>query len=148
MSRLVERANKLDIPQLERIEDPVFRQAVDLLDAGDAGGLRVRLIHHPGLVNQRVTFPGGNYFRNPTLLEFVAENPVRHGSLPPNIVQVAKIILDAGAKTNPSSVNPTLELVSSGQVPRECGVQVRLMNLLCDYGADPQRRDWSSARVR
>jgi hypothetical protein len=33
-------------------------------------------------VHQHVVFEGGNYFRDPTLLEFVAENPVRHGTLP------------------------------------------------------------------
>ena len=46
-------------------------------------GLRAHLKQHPKLVHQRVVFEGGNYFRNPTLLEFVAENPVRHGTLPP-----------------------------------------------------------------
>jgi len=43
---------------------------------------------HPKLAQQRVVFEGENYFRNPTLLEFVAENPVRRGALPPNIVEV------------------------------------------------------------
>ena len=42
-------------------------------------GLRAPLDQHPKLVDRRVTFEGGNYFRNPILLEFVAENPVpRH----------------------------------------------------------------------
>jgi ankyrin repeat protein len=34
-------------------------------------------------------------------------------------------------------LNATLELVCTGRVPRECGVQIRLIDLLCDYGADP-----------
>ncbi|HEU5413502.1 MAG TPA: ankyrin repeat domain-containing protein [Candidatus Angelobacter sp.] len=131
----VQPASELQRPHHERIEDPVFRRAVDLLDAGDAGGLRAHLRLHPQLVRQRVLFEGGNYFRNPGLLEFVAENPVRNGKLPPNIVEVAIAILEAGSKTEKDIISSTLGLVCSGRVPRECGVQVPLIDLLCDYGA-------------
>ena len=132
----------MPLPYHERIEDPVFRRAVDLLDAGDARGLRVYLAAHPGVIQQRVAFEDGDYFRNPTLLEFIAENPVRRGSLPPSIVQAARVILDsggeaAGGKADPSSINSALALVCSGRVPRECKVQVPLIELLCDYQADP-----------
>jgi hypothetical protein len=130
-------ADNLSLPQHERIEDATFRRAVDLLDAGDAEGLRAHLKGHPDLARQRVTLEGGNYFRNPTLLEFVAENPIRRGTLPANIVQVAKVILDAGAKKDQSALDGALGLVCSGRVPRECRVQVPLIDLLCAYGADP-----------
>ncbi len=142
LKRHIERptlADNLDLPQHERIEDVTFRRAVDLLDAGNAAALRAHLKEHPNLVHQHVLFEGGNYFRNPTLLEFVAENPVRHGTLPANIVQVAEVILDAGAKQDPSALNETLELVCSGRVARECRVQIPLIDLLCDHGADPNR---------
>jgi hypothetical protein len=127
----------LDRPHHERIEDPDFRRAVELLDDGDTDGLRRHLERHPAVVTQRVRFEGGNYFRAPTLLEFVAENPARHDSLPPNIVDVARAILDAGARNNRRALEETLGLVSSGRVARECGVQVGLIDLLCDSGADP-----------
>ena len=56
------------------------------------------LIHiYVALVRQRVVFEGDNYFRNPTLIEFIAENPIRRGSLPKNIVQVAEVLVNAGA---------------------------------------------------
>src|SRR5436309_9845979 len=128
-------SDRLDLPHHERIEDVTFRRAVDLLDTGDVAGLRAHLDQHPSLVHQHVVFEGGNYFRNPTLLEFVAENPVRHGTLPANIVEVTKTILDAG----PSQLaqNETLMLVSTGSVARECRMQLPLIDLLCDYGADP-----------
>jgi len=125
-------------PHHERIEDPDFRRAVALLDAGDVEGLRAHLSRHPALVNQRVAFEEGSYFRNPTLLEFVAENPVRHGSLPSNVVDAARAILDAGAARVPGAVDAALGLVVSGRVPRECGVQAPLIDLLCDHGADPE----------
>jgi hypothetical protein len=127
----------LNRPHHERISDPDFRRAVDLLDAGDAQGLRAHLMKHPGVVRRRVTFEGENYFRNPALLEFAAENPIRRGTLPGNIVEAVKVVLDAGGREDRGSVDATLELTCSGRVPRECGVQIPLVDLLCDYGAGP-----------
>ena len=138
LKRRVERpkpTDRLDVPHQERIEDVAFRRAVDLIDAGDAAGLRKHLRQHPKLMRQHVVFEGMNYFHNPSLLEFVAENPIRHGNLPGNIVEVAKVILDAGVERE--SVNVTLALVATGNVPHECHVSVPLIDLLCDYGADP-----------
>jgi hypothetical protein len=129
------RTDQLDLPHHERIEDATFRHAVDLIDAGDAAGLRVYLKQHPKLVHQHIVFEGWNYFHNPTLLEFIAENPVRHGKLPANIVEIAKVILEFGPEE--SELNETLMLVATGSVARECRMQLPLIDLLCDRGADP-----------
>ena len=129
------RGNELDLPHQERIEDSAFRHAVDLLDAGDVVGLRAHLITHPGLARRRVLCEGGNYFRSPSLLEFVAENPVRHGVLPANIAAIAGVILEAGVEQ--AALDETLMLVSTGQVSRECRLQIPLIDLLCRHGADP-----------
>ena len=130
-------ASRMSLPHHERIDDGDFRRAVDLLDAGDANSLRALLKQNPDLARRRVAFPGGNYFQNPALLEFVAENPVRHGTLPGNIVEVAQVILDAHPEA--SAVDETLGLVSTGRVPRESRAQVPLIELLCGHGADPNR---------
>lgn len=122
----------------ERIEDHVFRQAVDFLDEGAEALLRQHLADHPALVHQKALFEGGNYFSEPTLIEFVAENPMRQYKLPENIVEIARIILDAGAKDNQKSLDETVMLVASGRIVREHGAQLPLINLLCDYGADPK----------
>jgi hypothetical protein len=138
LKRHVERptlSDRLNLPHHERIEDPSFRHAVDLLDSGDVSGLRDHLRRYPLLAKQRVLFEGGNYFRNPSLLEFVAENPIRHATLPKNIVDVAKVILEAGVER--SALDEALLLVATGSVPRQCGVQRALIDLLCDHGADP-----------
>ncbi len=55
-----------------------------------------------------------NYFCHPTLLEFIAENPTRRGSLPSNIVEVAKVILDAG--TTQATLDDTLAVTASSLV--------------------------------
>jgi hypothetical protein len=136
-------SDHLNLPHHERIEDATFRHAVDLLDAGDVEGLRAHLNQYPSLVRQRVVFEGGNYFRNPTLLEFAAENPVRRGRLPDNILDVVKVILSAGVE--PAALNETLMLVSTGCVPRECRVQVPFIDLLCEHGADPDSATHAAA---
>lgn len=127
-------ADRLDLKHHERIEDPIFRHAVDLIDSGDADSLRALLKQHPNLVRRHVVFEGGNYFRNPSLLEFIAENPVRRGTMPKNIIEVAKVILDAGPEQ--SALDETLMLIATGSVPRECGQQRSLIQLLCSCGAN------------
>jgi hypothetical protein len=128
-------ADRLTLPHHERIEDPLFRRGVDLIDSGDVAGLRILLTQSPDLVHRRVLFEGGNYFRNPSLLEFIAENPIRRGVLPKNIVDVTKAILEA--RQGNSAIDETLGLVATGRVPRECKVQIPLIEILCSHGADP-----------
>ncbi|WOO41630.1 ankyrin repeat domain-containing protein [Rubellicoccus peritrichatus] len=131
----------------DRISDLSFRQAVDLIDAGDVESLRTHLTRNPGLVSQLVEYEG-NYFTCPTLLHFVAENPIRNGRLPANISDVAEVILKAGADVNAAShednSGSVLALVASGMVPRKCDVQEALMAVLVKYGADPNSAIWSA----
>ena len=49
------------------------RRAVALLDVGDTAALRLLLQQQPQLIHQHLLFQGSNYFRTPTLLEFIAE---------------------------------------------------------------------------
>ena len=136
-------ADQLHLPHHERIEDARFRRAVELLDAGDVAGLRAYLAQYPELSREHVVFEGGNYFRNPTLLEFVAENPIRRGKLPKNVVDVAKTIIDAGV--DQAALDETLMLVATGTVPRQCGLQAALIDVLCDSGARPDGASLAAA---
>lgn len=140
------RADRLDLPHHERIEDAIFRWAVDLADAGEVTELRALLQQHPGLVHQRVLFEGGNYFRSPTLLAFVAENPIRHGRMPSQVLEVARAILEAGPDA--ASRDEALMLVATGSVARESGMQTPLIDLLCEFGADPDSAATRAAAVR
>ena len=114
----------------------LFHSALQLLDAGDARGLQQLLGKHPELVRHRADWDGPAYFRHPSLLEFVAENPTRNDKLPENIVEMARIVLDADAKSDAAAVNRTLMLVATGRVARECGAQEPLIDLLASYGGD------------
>ena len=122
------------------IADPPFRAAVAAVDAGDVRALDALLAAHPELVRDRLE-QGEGYFRRPYLLWFVAENPVRTGRLPANVAEVARTILRAAERGRVGSLGEqrdyALSLVCSGRVPRECGVQRELLDLLVDAGADP-----------
>ena len=52
-------ADRLELPHHERIENRMFRRAVDLIDMGEAEKLRAYLGEHPTLISQRVIFEGG-----------------------------------------------------------------------------------------
>lgn len=139
LKAFIERDNPgiLNLPAQERITDPNFRKAVDLIDAGDQAALRTHLERHPHLIRQRVALYGGNYFQTPALLEFVAENPSRCGMLPKNIADVAQVLLDAGARFDRSALDSALALSASSNIARISGVQRALIDVLCDYGASP-----------
>ncbi|HJR41524.1 MAG TPA: ankyrin repeat domain-containing protein [Gemmatimonadaceae bacterium] len=124
----------------DTIADPRFRDAIAAIDAGNIVTLKRLLAEHPTLVRERLDY-GEGYFRQPYLLWFVAENPVRNGTLPRNIADVARFIIDAARSGRVSDLQRQLDyalgLVASGRVPRESGVQLELIDTLVDAGAKP-----------
>jgi len=122
-----------ETPLEDRITDPLFRQAVRCIDTGDVEGLKRVLIQRPNLVRQRVYFNASNYFGHPGLLQFVAQNPIRQTTMP-NVLEIAKTIIDAGVSR--ADLTETLSLVATGRIPRENHVQIKLIDLLCERGAE------------
>ncbi|HEX5152720.1 MAG TPA: ankyrin repeat domain-containing protein [Parafilimonas sp.] len=121
------------------IQDPLFRKAVEAIDAGNISLLQQLLEANPELVTKRLDAPNEGYFKNPYLLWFVADNPIRHEKLPSNIVDITQTILKA-LQDNPGDnyqhqVDYALGLVCTGRIPKECGVQIPLMELLISNGA-------------
>lgn len=120
--------------------DQVTLTALSAMDRGDLGTLSEILSQHPRLVHERFDC-GGGYFQRPYLLWFVAGNPVRLERLPDGAPAVARTIIElarqAGVATLQEQVDYTLCLVCSGRVPRESGVQIGLIDVLVDAGADP-----------
>jgi len=123
------------------ITDPTFRSAVKAIDAGNLLALQHLLEANPNLITMRPDSPTEGYFRNPYLLWFVADNPVRIERLPENILEITKLLIDYAQRNAADSfqqqVDFTLDLVVTGKIPRECGVQVAMIDLLIDAGAVP-----------
>jgi peptide-methionine (S)-S-oxide reductase len=123
------------------IRDPLFAQAVAAIDKGDIPALDALIAGNPQLVSSRLDNGETGYFADPYLLWFVAENPIRNRKLPANIVEVAQAIVGharrLGVESLQSQLDYTLGLVSTGCVPRECGVQKPLMKALVELGARP-----------
>ncbi|HMH20147.1 MAG TPA: ankyrin repeat domain-containing protein [Puia sp.] len=123
------------------IGDPLFREAVEAIDAGDTTKLESLLVGHPELVRDRLDYPSGAYFKDPWLLYFVADNPIRADRLPENIVEVTRLLIGAVKREATGSAQEqldyTLGLVATGRIPRECGVQIAMIDLLIDEGARP-----------
>jgi hypothetical protein len=123
------------------ISDPVFRDAVKAIDSGDETALKKLLDTNPRLLTDRLNAPKGGYFQHPYLLWFVAENPVRNDTLPKNIIDIARLIIESAKQQNVGSlsdqINYTLALVCSGRVSREQNSQIGLIDLLVEYGANP-----------
>jgi peptide-methionine (S)-S-oxide reductase len=123
------------------IEDTEFRLAVEAIGTGDIATLEAIIARHPAVLQTRLPNPAEGYFKNPYLLWFVADNPIRLGKLPNNIVDMTDMLLTAVKRESPDSaaqqLDYTLELVATGRIPRECGVQIELIDLLIDAGAAP-----------
>ncbi len=118
------------------IRDPLFKKAVTAIQTGDLPTLRQLLASHPHLVRDRATEPDcypADYFRDPKLLWFVANNPDLIPKMPANMVEIAETIIDASAEA--SDLQYTLGLVMTSGPARRDGLQRPLIRLLLDRGA-------------
>ncbi len=141
--------------------DSLFREAVSAMDAGNVASLESHLAEHPRLVRDRLGSPGAwlrdkvgtaldGFFRQPYLLWFVAEDPVRNGKLPGNIAGVAHTIIEGvkreGVDSLQEQLDYALRLVSWSWIARECGVQIELIDVLLDAGASVDGRTLYQSR--
>ena len=130
--------------------DACFREGVAAIDAGDTARLERLVTATPALVRERLASPGAwlrdkvgtalnGFFQRPYLLWFVAEDPVRNGTLPENIATVARAIIDAARREREANLQEQLDyaltLVSWSWIARQRGVQLDLIDVLVDAGA-------------
>ena len=119
---------------------PGFGEAVAALDAGDLHRLGGLLRADPLLARAAGELdPPYGYFTGATLLHHVAANPYRV-PLPANIVEVARLLLDAGADPNALTLSPrgggtTMGLILTSAHCSEVGAAAPLMDLLLARGA-------------
>jgi len=130
--------------------DALFQDAVAAIDSGDVATVERLTRDHPRLVRERLKSPGAwlrdkvggalnGFFEKPYLLWFVAEDPVRNDTLPPNIARVAASIIDAARREGVASLQKQLDyallLVAWSWVADRCAVQLQLIDVLVDAGA-------------
>jgi ankyrin repeat protein len=113
-----------------------FEQAAAAIITGDLATLERTLRDHPDLIRARSTRR-----HQATLLHYVSANGVEgyRQKTPNNIVQIADLLLRAGADLNAVANvyggSTTLALVATSVHPERAGVQEALMQLLLDHGA-------------
>jgi hypothetical protein len=117
-----------------------FRAAVAAIHAGDVVELARLLDAEPRLLHERAVRPESygaseawEYFRDPKLVWFVANNPMLVAALPANIVDVARVMLERGVES--ADLAYALELTMTGGTAREQGLQIPLMRLFHAAGA-------------
>jgi len=126
-----------------------FEGAVEAVVDGDLAALRSMLRDDPGLVRAR-----SSRRHHATLLHYIGANGVEGARqrTPPNAVEVAKMVLEAGAEVDAladmyhSKCTTMSMLVSSGH-PERAGLQAALAETLLDHGAafEGPGSNWQSA---
>ncbi|HET7233803.1 MAG TPA: ankyrin repeat domain-containing protein [Longimicrobium sp.] len=134
--------------------DTLFRDAVAAMDTGDVAALERMLDAHPRLARERLEAPGewlrgqvggalDSFFQRPYLLWFVAEDPVRTGTLPPNVLDVTRALVAAVRRYGPETLHEqtshALQLVCWSPVAARYTVQPELIDILLDAGARMER---------
>jgi ankyrin repeat protein len=126
-----------------------FEMAVDAIVNGDVATLSNLLRENPELVQARSMRE-----HRSTLLHYVSANGIEdfRQKTPQNIVDIASLLLNAGADVNAESDayggrSATLGLTATSCHPEEAGVQVPLMELLIDRGAVIDGPDATSAVI-
>ena len=119
----------------------VFDEAVLAIIDGDAVRLRELLTADPSLITARSSSD-----HRSTLLHYVAANGIENElqRTPPNAVEIAEILLGAGAEVNALAETygggpnqTTLNLLVSSVHPAKARLQGKLARLLLDAGAPP-----------
>jgi peptide-methionine (S)-S-oxide reductase len=123
------------------ITDPLFNSAVQAIYDGNILLLQKILEANPELVRMRLDNPTDGYFQHPYLIWFVADNPIRNGRLPANIIEITSLLIKFARQYAKESfqqqIDYTYGLVETGRIPRECGVQIGLIDVLIDNGVTP-----------
>jgi ankyrin repeat protein len=119
------------------IRDPNFRAAVTTIRNGDLHGLGRLLDQHPELLHMRAIEPDcypRDYFRDPKLFWFIANNPTVMQTVPANIAAVTQAMIDRGVEQ--ADLDTTLELVISNSDQIMGGHQAEVLATLLAAGAN------------
>src|SRR5260370_746850 len=137
LSPLAAAAHAADLPAVQHLL--LERHAIEGA-RGDVGGLARLLDAELRLLRERIVEPEcyreagrPQYFRDPKLFWFIANNPTLMKRMPDNIVEVAEVMIARGV--GKADLDYALELVMTSSPPREQGLQIPLVELLLRAGA-------------
>lgn len=139
-SRAPDRDAMVELLDRPVIRDPAFRAAVDAIHAGDGAGLERLLDAEPRLLTDRIREPDcyrdsgrEQYFLDPKLFWFIANNPTLIETLPANMPDVARAMIARGVAK--ADLDYALGLVMTSSSAREDGLQIPLAAMLVEAGA-------------
>ena len=122
------------------IRDASFKAAVSAIHRGDVAGLARLLDAVPRLLADRIMEPEcyrqadrPQYFRDPRLFWFIANNPTLMKTMPANMVEIARTMIARGV--DKADLDYALDLVMTSSPAREQGLQLPLLELLLASGA-------------
>ncbi len=143
-SRARERAAIVALLDRSTIGDRSFRAAVDAIHAGDVAALARLLDAEPRLLRERIVGPEAyrmreryDYFRDPKLFWFIANNPTLVERMPPNITDIVRVMIERGVEQ--ADLDYALGLTLTSSVAREQGHQQPLVRVLLAAGAEVTR---------
>lgn len=128
------------------IRDAGFRAAVDAIHAGNVAELRRLLDAEPRLLAERIREPEcyrrserAQYFLDPKLIWFIANNPPLTDTMPANMPDIARAMIRRGVTQ--ADLDATLGLVMTSSSARQNGLQITLVDVLVDAGARAAPQD-------
>lgn len=115
-----------------------FERAVEAVVAGNFDVLKAFLKQYPAIVMAR-----SEREHHATLLHYVAANGVEDDrqKTPTNAVAIAALLLEAGSEVDAlaymyGGLHTTMSMLVSSCHPAQAGVQIDLINILIDFGAE------------
>jgi Ankyrin repeat len=136
----VDKAAIVELLDRPVIRDRGFRAAVAAIRRGDVAALARLLDAEPRLLRERIVEPEcyreagrPQYFRDPKLFWFIANNPTLMKRMPNNIVEVAEAMIARGV--DKADLDYALELVMTSAPARKQGIQTPLVEFLLRAGA-------------
>jgi hypothetical protein len=139
-SKAADRDAILAVLDRDRIDDPSFRAAVKALQRGETRRLGRLIDAEPRLLRERILGPEAyrkatrhQYFRDPRLFWFIANNPTLLKRMPANMVEVAETMVARGVEQ--ADLDYALELVMTSAPARDQGLQGPLIACLAKAGA-------------
>jgi hypothetical protein len=130
-------AQQVEALQRGNSQGAKFEAAADAIVSGDIRILERLLRDDPELISAR-----SQRSHNAPLLHYVAANGIEdfRQKTPKNIIEIARLLLEAGADVNAESDaygggSTALGLAATSVHPERAGVQEALLQILLDYGA-------------